>query len=127
MRPHIFTFWRRKLGPRNKIGNAPGMPGKNFNQPKREQGSEADRHQVRVAANRSRGTARATRFTGSTLKGSLRRCEPGNRNPERTATDVIQSESVAEFYARWFATVFAANSELDSRSRFATEVAGNFH
>ena len=53
--------------------------------------------------------------------------EAGDRNPEWTATDVIQAEPVAEFHAERFATVFAANAELDVRSRFASQIARHFH
>src|SRR5206468_12511763 len=61
------------------------------------------------------------------LERCLRGCQPGNGNPERAATYVVQTEPVTKFDAGRFAAVFAANSELDVWSRLSSQVAGNFH
>ena len=57
----------------------------------------------------------------------LRRGQTRNRDAERTAAHVIQTEPVTEFDASRLATVLAANPQLDVRSCFAPEVAGDFH
>ena len=68
------------------------------------------------------GTAQLT-----TADRSLRRGQARDRNPERAATDVIETEPVTEFYARGFAAVFATNPQLDVGPSLATEVARDFH
>ena len=71
----------------------------------------------------TRRTPKALLFSERGLGGS----EAGDRNPERTAADIIQSEAVTEFYAVWFAAVLTANSQFDLRTRFAAEVTGHLH
>src|SRR4029077_20547282 len=63
----------------------------------------------------------------STLERCLRRCQSCDRNSERTATDVLETESVTEFDTVWFTAVLAANSQFDVGPRFAADVAINFH
>src|SRR5438552_8959904 len=57
----------------------------------------------------------------------LGRGQSRNRNPKRTATDVIQTEPVTELNAGRLAAVFAANPELDVRPSFASQIASDFH
>src|ERR1041384_6180730 len=59
--------------------------------------------------------------------GGLGGGEASDWNSERTATDVIEPKAMTEFYAVGFAAVFTADSELDLRSRFASEIASHFH
>ena len=68
-----------------------------------------------------------TATASTSLEGSLRGGEAGNWNPERTATDIVQSDPVAEFDARGLSAMLSANSEFDVPSRFATEIARDFH
>src|ERR1700693_260168 len=94
-------------GPKNKTGNAPGPPGSLFTPRSLERSRLKDRH-----------------LLGD---GGLSSSEARDRNSEGTATDVIQTEAMAEFHAVRLATMFAANPELDVFSRLASEIAGHFH
>src|SRR5437016_12274785 len=57
----------------------------------------------------------------------LGRGQSRNRNPKRTATDVIQTEAVTELNAGRLAAVFAANPELDVLPSFASQIASDCH
>src|SRR2546422_5108235 len=48
------------------------------------------------------------------------RREPGDRDPERGARDVVQSDRVTELDARGVASVFAANADLEIPANLAT-------
>ena len=79
-----------------------------------------------AAAHRRRGKRR-TATASTLLEGSLRGGEAGNRNPEGATTDITEPEVVAEFDARRFSAVLAADSDLDVGPGLATEIAGDFH
>src|SRR5438874_2207772 len=53
--------------------------------------------------------------------------ETRDRDTEGTATDVIQTEPVAELHALGIAAVFAANAELDLGATLSAFVDGNLH
>src|SRR6266700_6198065 len=57
----------------------------------------------------------------------LRSGEPGNRHPEWTATHVVESQAVTEFHGVGITAVFAANTELDLRSRLAPFLDRDLH
>src|ERR1700736_3317479 len=71
--------------------------------------------------------SRAATPRRSGCEGRLSRGQARDRNPERTATDVIETEPMTEFYARGFAAVFAANPQLNVGPSLAAEVASDFH
>src|SRR4029450_4326357 len=57
----------------------------------------------------------------------LCRCQTRNRNPEWTATYIIQTETVTKLDARRFAAGFAANSQFGVWPGVAAEIARYFH
>src|SRR5262249_26818568 len=71
------------------------------------------------------------RLRSARRASTLQRClccgQSRDGNSKRTATDVLEAEPVTEFYAVWFAAMFAANSQFDVWTGFAAEVASNFH
>ena len=58
---------------------------------------------------------------------SLSRSQPCNWNTKWTATDVVQTQAMTEFYAGRVAAMLAANTQLDVRPCFSAKVARDFH
>src|SRR5438045_556216 len=63
----------------------------------------------------------------STFERRLRRCQSRDRNTERAAAYVIETQAMTEFHAGRFAAMFAANSQFDVRASLASAVASEFH
>src|SRR5207237_4198290 len=88
-RPLTGNISKPGSGPKNKTTSALGKPGNHFTPRK------AASQSSRLFSNRGLGCGQASDW-----------------NPERTATDVIQTELVADFHADRFASVFDADSDV---------------